>query len=137
MEFISGPYPQTIEARPGLTMKGKIRKKEKCPKCRKAFKQTLLGLICPDCRTRPEKYFIDIPGNKKLGEERIRRYSDKSGAPLDSYERANRVLEHIRYEIDNHMSFFSCIPHLVFRTIPQVQHPILGFLAYWPEHNQP
>ena len=106
MEFILPPY-QPGEAEGlggiGLTMRGKIRTKEKCRKCGKAFKQTLQGLICPDCLTRPEKYFIDILGKKKLGEKRLKIYSDKSGTPLDSYEWACRVLEHIRYEIDNHI----------------------------------
>ncbi len=84
-----------------FTMRGKIRTKEKCPKCTMIFKETTQGIICPDCLTKPKKYFIDLY-EKNSEKKRIKIYSDQNGYPLDSFQRAYRVLEHIRHEIDNH-----------------------------------
>lgn len=80
----------------GLCMKGTIRTKEKCPKCGGKFQGT--PLHCPTCFTTPKKYCIDI-----YEKVRLRIYSDKQGNSLDSYERAYRVLNVIRYEIDQHI----------------------------------
>jgi len=76
-------------------MRGSIRTKEKCPKCYGSFKGN--PLHCPACLTTPKKYFIDI---FQKGYGRLRLFSDKTGHPLDSYLRAQRVLESIRNEID-------------------------------------
>jgi integrase len=80
-----------------LCMKGKVRTKERCPKCGKMFQETLHGLICARCKTRPERYFIDF-----YHKGRLKIYSDKKGTPIDSYELAHRILEAIRYEVDQH-----------------------------------
>lgn len=84
--------PQTND---GLSMAGKIRTKEKCPKCAKPF----IGepLTCPSCLTSPKHYYIFIYAR---GFGKLKIYSDKTGHPLDSFERARRVLESLRYEID-------------------------------------
>ncbi len=79
-------------------MVGKVRTKEKCPKCGKKFINISESLICPTCLLTPKKYFVDIHCEGK----RIKLYQDKDGYALDSYRRAARLLEHIRYEIDNH-----------------------------------
>jgi len=81
-----------------LCMDGKIRTKEKCPKCKGRFKGS--PLHCPACLITPKKYFIDL---YVKGYGRIKLYSDKRGLPLDSFRGAQRVLEHIRYEIDQHI----------------------------------
>lgn len=78
-----------------LTMRGGIRTKEKCPKCYGSFSGN--PLHCPICLTTPKRHFIDLY-EKSYG--RLKLYSDKQGHPLDSYQRTQRVLEHIRYEID-------------------------------------
>lgn len=44
----------------------------------------------------PQRYYLDLPW---LG-QKIKLYSDKEGYPLDSYARAERLLNAIRYEID-------------------------------------
>ncbi len=81
-----------------LCMSGTIRTKEKCPKCRGSFEGNPLG--CKKCRTTPGRCFIDIYV-KRHG--RIKIYSDRHGHLLDSHRRAARVLEAIRYEIDQHI----------------------------------
>jgi len=81
-----------------LSMAGRIRTKENCPKCKEQFKGN--PLHCPTCCTSPKKYFIDL---HVKGFGRIKVYSDKQGHPLDSFPRAQRVLESIRYEIDQHV----------------------------------
>jgi integrase len=76
-------------------MVGAVRTKEKCPKC--GGKYAGGPLRCPSCLTVPRRYFVDIfwPG-----QGRIKLYTDQQGYPLDSWERANRLLTAIRYEID-------------------------------------
>ncbi len=81
-----------------LCMKGTIRTKERCPKCEEKFAGH--PLACPKCLTKPNRYYIDLY-QARFG--RIKIYSDKTGLALDSHERANRVLESIRYEIDQHI----------------------------------
>jgi integrase len=78
-------------------MAGKVRTREKCPKCGRAF--TIieeLDIHCPTCDTRPKTFFIFLywDGDK----HRIARDPDKN--ILDSYRRAHRLLEKIRSEID-------------------------------------
>lgn len=82
-----------------LCMKGSIRTKEKCPRCGEKFTEKP-HLHCPPCQTVPKRYFIDV---YQKGFGRLKVYSDKMGYPLDSYLRATRVLEAIRYEIDQHI----------------------------------
>ena len=76
-------------------MVGAVRTKEKCPKCGGKFAGE--PLRCPSCLTVPRRYFVDFswPGHGQ-----IKLYSDQQGYPLDSWERANRLLTSIRYEID-------------------------------------
>lgn len=81
-----------------LCMDGKIRTKEKCPKCKGDFQGN--PLHCPVCLIAPKKYYIDLHAR---GCGRIRIYSNKQGAPLESFRGAQRVLESIRYEIDQHI----------------------------------
>lgn len=84
-------------SREGLSMHGKIRSKQKCRRCGGKFTDTGRALTCPACLIMPEKYFVDL-----LYEgQRIKLYKDLEGYTLDSYRRANRLLGHIRYEIDN------------------------------------
>ncbi|MBI3353057.1 MAG: tyrosine-type recombinase/integrase [Nitrospirae bacterium] len=52
---------------------------------------------CPTCLTTPKRYYIAIYV-KQFGQVRI--YSDRTGSPLDSLQRARRVLDSIRYEMD-------------------------------------
>ena len=78
---------------------GTIRCRGKCPNCGKPFKYfRKLGYACPECKTMPKRFYIDIWHQKK----RVRLFSDKKGMPLDSYERAQTLLSHIRYEVSNH-----------------------------------
>jgi len=57
------------------------------------IKLTMKGTI----RRNRDKFYIDL----HYQGERIRIYSDRDGAPLDSLARAERLLAHIRYEIDH------------------------------------
>jgi hypothetical protein len=54
-------------------------------------------LHCPKCFTEPKRFLVDIYWP---GQGRIKLYSDQDSYPLDSYERAFRLLTSIRHEID-------------------------------------
>lgn len=79
-----------------LSMRGKIRTKEKCPKCGQSFEDIGWTFICKEHFTTPNRYFIDIPWKGK--QHKI--YSDNDGRVLNSYELAKRVLIEIRQKID-------------------------------------
>lgn len=80
-------------------MKGTIRCKNKCPKCERQFQHiSRVGYICPECKTIPKRFFIDLWHDGK----RVRLFSDKTGQVLDTYQRAQTLLSHIRYEIQHH-----------------------------------
>ncbi|MCF8070052.1 MAG: site-specific integrase [Desulfobacterales bacterium] len=79
-------------------MKGHVRTNEKCVKCKGKFEISPTGLVCPDCLITPTRYFVDI-----YFKGRIKIYKDENGIVLDSWERASRLLNHIRWEIDNHV----------------------------------
>jgi integrase len=57
-----------------------------------------VGYICPACRTVPNRFYIDLWHDGK----RVRLFSDKTGQVLDTYQRAQTLLSHIRYEIQHH-----------------------------------
>ena len=78
-------------------MAGTIRTKEKCPKCGKPFQENQKGLFCRKCRTTPNRYHLYLYAR---GYGRVRIYSGPDGYPLDSWERANRLLAVIRMEMD-------------------------------------
>lgn len=80
-----------------LCMKGKIRTEQKCPKCREKFQRYNNGIFCSGCMIQPDRFFIDIYQNKK----RLRIFKDHNGEVLDSWQRSERLLGHIRWEIDN------------------------------------
>lgn len=88
----------TAEADNSLSMAGTIRTKEKCPKCKGKFQG--VPLECPTCLNSPKKYYIDL---HYKGHGRIRIFCDRQGQPLDSWRRAMRLIETIRYEIDQHI----------------------------------
>jgi integrase len=75
-------------------MLGAVRTKEKCPKCQGPFQGQ--PLQCPHCLTSPHRYFVDFPWKG----QRIKLYTGKDGHPLDSWERAFRLLTAMRNEID-------------------------------------
>ena len=74
----------------------RIRTKEKCPKCSRAFKETRFGLVCPRCKTRPSRYYVDLSWKGK----RIRIYSFKNGQSLSSWDLAERAKKLIEHEIE-------------------------------------
>ena len=78
-----------------LCMKGSILTKEKCPKCGGNFRGEPLS--CPDCLTQPHRYFLRLYDKR---EGRLKIYSGRDGHPLDSWNRAYRLLNVIRLEID-------------------------------------
>lgn len=81
----------------GAKLKGTIRTKERCPKCREDFMHyPKLGFICPECKTVPKRVFIDL---YHKGYGRVKIYSDKQGEPLDTYSRALSLQETITTEL--------------------------------------
>ncbi len=82
----------------GLCMKGKVKTREKCPKCGNSFLSIPeRDIFCPDCNTHPQTFFIFLYHQKN--KYRISR--DTDGKILDSYKRAHRLLENIRKDIDD------------------------------------
>jgi hypothetical protein len=86
----------------GLSMKGKIRTKEKCPVCSKCYSPTLhpkskdvIMLSCDTCKTSPQYYYIDA---RDILCGRI--YSDQHGKKFDSFEAGYRQLQAMRHDID-------------------------------------
>ncbi|MBF0520554.1 MAG: tyrosine-type recombinase/integrase [Nitrospirae bacterium] len=83
----------------GDKMPGTIRTKQSCPVCSKPFIHLQkVGIICPQHRTIPTKYFVDL----SYKGQRLKIYSSRKGETLDSYSKTNETLEHIRYEVRNH-----------------------------------
>jgi integrase len=80
------------------TMPGKIRTKEKCPKCGQAFEYLgeKIGYLCREHLTIPQRFFIDVYYGRQL-----KIYSHKTGLVLSSYDLALETLKHIQYEIRN------------------------------------
>jgi integrase len=82
------------------TSQGAIRAKGTCSKCGEKFTEFKgIGFLCPEHDTVPKRLYVDMFWKG----ERIRIFSDKSGKPLDTYERATEVLKHLNYEITNHV----------------------------------
>lgn len=81
-----------------LSMKGKVRTREKCPQCSGKFRIIEESdIFCDKCNTRPITFFIVLYHDKS--KQRISR--DTDGHILDSYRRAHRLLEKIRKDIDD------------------------------------
>jgi hypothetical protein len=79
--------------------KGSIRAKGICPICKQKFGEIRgVGYICLEQETVPKRLYVDMPWKGS----RIRLFSDKSGQPLDSYSRAEKLLKHLHYEVANH-----------------------------------
>ncbi len=96
-------------------MAGTVATLQKCRNCGGKFQPSSKGFICPPCQTTPTRFYVDVyvPG-KLLGEprgKRIRLYSEPDGVPLDSYIRADRLLNIIRAELEkgnfDHRSYVS------------------------------
>lgn len=85
-------------------MRGRIRTKERCPVCKKAFQATkhpvtkdTIDLMCPDHLTRPRKVFIDA---RAFGAGKL--YHNEKGRLFDSFAVAYRQLEEMRKRVDDH-----------------------------------
>ena len=80
-----------------MQRKGTIRAKGKCPTCHKAFTEIKgLGFICKKHKTVPRKFYIDLYWKG----QRIRIFLDRTGQPLDTYDRADTLLKSIHTEIE-------------------------------------
>ena len=92
-------HPKTDSS---LCMKGNIRTRQQCRKCKGKFRPTdpkrASALMCPNCHTEPSRLYVDFPW--KGG--RITVFTDADGHPVDSNERALRILGRMRSEVDNH-----------------------------------
>ncbi len=56
--------------------------------------------MCAEHLTTPNRYFIDIRTGTAPNRKRNKIYSDPKGRSLSSWEHAYRILNHIRFEID-------------------------------------
>ncbi|OAQ20657.1 putative site-specific recombinase, phage integrase family [Thermosulfurimonas dismutans] len=75
----------------------RIKTKEKCPKCGKAFAETPVGYLCLKCKTVPRRFYIYLSWKGR----KIKIYSFKDGQPLSSWELAKRARELIQHEIES------------------------------------
>lgn len=100
------PIPENTNPGKGrdICMAGSLHTKQHCPKCGGKFEDTGFDMLCTKCITRPTRLFVSFywKDPKFKRSKRLKIYSDKQGAPLDSYVRAHRVLEVIRNEVDEH-----------------------------------
>lgn len=87
----------------GLSMKGGIFSKEKCPVCKKPYQHQLDDLICPDHHTRPRRFYIQLYSRQL--HKHINIHSNSRGQSFASYEEADRLLTAIRNEIDSYGDF--------------------------------
>ncbi len=80
-------------------MQGSIRAKGNCPVCLNKFIEVKrFGYICSEHKTVPNRFFVDL----FYRGQRIRIFSDRHGQPIDTYQRASDLLNHINYEIKNY-----------------------------------
>jgi len=75
-------------------MKGTIRTKDKCPVCGKPFQRFVKGIGCQRCKTKPNKYYIDIYIDKQ------RKIYANRGRKLDSFAYAEHTQRQINEELD-------------------------------------
>jgi integrase len=90
-------------------MAGRVRTREVCPKCAGDFQSVnhpitrdQIDLICPACKTRPTKYYVDGRSIKDRHGAVGKLYRDRHNSPFDSFLAAKRTLDAIRQEIDEH-----------------------------------
>lgn len=90
-------------------MAGRVRTREVCPKCTGEFQsinhpitKDQIDLICPACRIRPNRYYVDGRGIKDRRGAVGKLYRDRHNNPFDSFLAAKRTLDAIRQEIDEH-----------------------------------
>jgi integrase len=90
-------------------MAGRVRTREVCPKCAGEFQSVnhpitrdQIDLICPACRIRPNRYYVDGRGIKDRHGAVGKLYRDRHNNPFDSFLAAKRTLDTIRQEIDEH-----------------------------------
>lgn len=108
-----------------INMRGKVKTREKCSKCGNKFRILHgIGILCPECKTRPKTYFIFL--YHKKNKYRISR--DIDGHILDSYKRADNLLDTIRKDIKD--GIFSVSDYL---PSEQEQFRIKNLLNKWLE----
>lgn len=90
-------------------MAGRVRTREVCPKCGGEFQSVnhpitrdQIDLICPACRIRPNRYYVDGRSIKDRRGAVGKLYRDRHNNPFDSFLAAKRTLDAIRQEIDEH-----------------------------------
>lgn len=81
----------------GLTMEN-IRPKGSCPVCKRPFKRTAKGFICPKHFTKPTRFLVDF---RHRG-ERVRRATTLDGKTLETLAQANHLFEKAKNEIREH-----------------------------------
>lgn len=83
---------------PNLCMVGSIYTLDRCPICQGSFRRSEQGLICPEHKTVPHRYYIQFYSREL--HKYITVWSDSRGIPLSSYEMADRILTRMRAEVD-------------------------------------
>jgi len=79
-----------------MKVKGRIKTKEKCPKCKGKFEHIYkMGFICNKCKTMPRRFYLDLHWSG----QRIKIYSDERCHPLDSYNLSLETLFKLNAEI--------------------------------------
>lgn len=103
---LSDSYPDIAialleDAMKDVPLQGTIRTQKKCPLCRNRFTPVhgksgvLIGLICPEHRTSPDRFYLDLHHHG----ERYLIFSDRKGRILDSFSFVLYVQREISREI--------------------------------------
>ena len=96
LDKITPALIELLKVQSGDRSRVRIKTKEKCPVCGKAFTQTPLGFLCLRCHTVPRRFYVYLSWKGR----KIKIYSFKDGQPLSSYELARRACEIITHEIE-------------------------------------
>jgi len=101
---LSGSSVNALNLNKNLAMNGKVRTRERCPKCNQKYRIIEeIDIICDKCGTRPKTFFIFLYWHRK--KYRISRNRD--GCIFTSYQEAHRLLEKMRADIDSHIFYIN------------------------------
>lgn len=98
----NGKFPSSNNLE-GLSMKGNVYTKEKCPICKQKFGRVGDDLVCPTHQTRPRSIYIQLYSRQLRKAINIHSNSRRQG--FRSYDEAFRLLTVIRAEIDRNGDF--------------------------------
>jgi len=98
----NGKVPSNLNLE-GMSMKGGIYTKDKCPICKGLFRREENDLACPIHQTRPRSFYVQIYSRQL--HRAINIHSDARRRGFRSFTEADRILTVIRAECDKNGEF--------------------------------